>query len=132
MAVGVDWMTYVTGLETVDLNADGVVDINDCPYPLGTPSAKKWFYQVLDPWVRSTPPTKEAHDMYGDSVTGMYQGKPLVPGVAGPGQADFKYMVDKIRITQGLSYEAASKIAGKVKAAKYGPGPIRGLVYPKG
>ncbi len=132
MPVGVDWMMYVEDDGNNDLNEDGTVDIYDCPFPLGTPAAKRWFHEVLDPLVKSTQPTPEMKVMYGDSIKGVYKGKPLVPGVAGPGQGDFQYMVDSIRIKQGLSHQAAKAIAGKVKVMKYGPRPVHGIQYPKG
>ena len=91
-------------IKKFDMNKDGFLDANDCPFPHGSPEAKLWFKNILEPHVKGTM---------------EYMGKPLVPGEAGPGQGDFDYLVAKIQITQGLSYFSAAKIAGKVKAMMY-------------
>lgn len=110
---------YGNDLDRFDLNGDGDLTADDCPFPGGSLEAKLWWKNVLQPYVASQ--ATDAHVAeFGDSVVGAYQGKPLVPGVAGPGQGDFQYLVDKLRVTQGLSYSSAAKIAGKIKVMKYG------------
>lgn len=99
-----------------DLNGDGVLDIRDCPYPYGTTAAKKWWYSKIEPVVRAQA-TDTNKDIWGNTLTGVYKGKPLRPGPH-PGDGDWDYMVDKIKVTQGLSHENASNIAGKVLQRK--------------
>lgn len=106
-------------LEKFDLDGDGDIDANDCPFPGGSAEAKLWWRNILEPTLgQDIPPEIKAK--YGDKVVGMYQGKPLVPGEAGPGQGDFQLLVDKIKVTQGLSHGSAVKIAAKVKYRMYG------------
>ena len=102
-----------------DLNGDGDIDASDCPFPGGSTEAKLWWRNIMEPWVQSKIGPEHV-EQYGDSVVGVYKGKPLVPGEAGPGQGDFKFLVDKIRTIEGLSYNSAVKIAGKVKFRMYG------------
>lgn len=102
-----------------DLNSDGVLDASDCPFPGGSVEAKLWWRNVMEPFAHSDI-RSEWTEQYGDDVVGGYKGKPLVPGQAGSGQGDFQFLVDKIRITQGLSYQSAVKIAGKIKVTRFG------------
>lgn len=102
-----------------DLNGDNEINARDCPFVPGSAEAKLWFHNVLQPYVQSQV-TPELQAKHGDGLVGVYKGKPLIPGSAGPGEGDFRFLVDKIRVTQGLSYSSAVKIAGKVKAWKYG------------
>jgi len=110
---------FKTDFENFDLNGDGDISADDCPFPGGTAEAKLWWRNIMEPWVQSQIGTEHT-EQYGDSVVGVYKGKPLVPGEAGAGQGDFQFLVDKIRVTEGLSYSSAVKIAGKVKAVRYG------------
>lgn len=112
-------MKGIKSLEDLDLNMDGVIDVQDCPYPYGTQAAKKWFYNYLDPYTKSQI-TDEMRDQYGDAITGVYKGKLLIKG-PGPNQGDFDYLVDKIRCTQGLALDSARRIAGKVLYMKVAP-----------
>jgi len=102
-----------------DLNGDGLITVEDCPYPHGSPKAKLWWDQVVEPSTRADIPP-EVKAKYGDACKGIYKGKPLVPGVAGKGQGDFAYLVDKLRITKGVDLSTATKIAGKIKYKMYG------------
>jgi len=106
-------------MDRFDLDGDGQITANDCPFPAGSAEAKLWFRNILEPSITQNIP-QEFTDKYGDSVVGVYKGKPLVPGEAGSGQGDFQFLVDKIKITQGLSHMSAVKIAGKVKFMMYG------------
>ena len=106
-------------LDRFDFNGDGEITIADCPYEYGSPEAKLWWSNIMVPWVKSQ--ITDVHtEQYGDSVVGVYQGKPLVPGEIGPGQGDMQFLIDKIRVTKGLSYNSARNIAGKIKANIYG------------
>lgn len=102
-----------------DRDGDGVITKYDCPFPFGSPQAKIWWDQVVEPYVKTqiTPGMKA---QYGDAVTGAYKGKPLVPNQIGPGQGDFEFLVDKLQVKEHLSAEAALKIALKAKEMKYG------------
>jgi len=106
-------------MDRFDLDGDGSITANDCPFPGGSAEAKLWFRNILEPSVTQDIPD-EFTEKYGDKVVGVYKGKPLVPGEAGPGQGDFQFLVDKIKITQGLSHASAVKIAAKVKFSLYG------------
>lgn len=105
--------------DELDTNGDGILDIRDCPYEHGTPKAKIWWKEVMDPYTK-TQITEGMKTKYGDRVIGAYKGKPLVPGEAGRGQGDFDFLVDKLRCTRGLGIDAATKIAGKVTKTLYG------------
>ena len=106
-------------LEDLDYDRNGTLDADDCPFPGGSAEAKLWWRNVMEPYTQSQL-QPEWVEQYGDNVVGGYKGKPLVPGEAGSGQGDFIFLVDKIRITQGLSYQSAVKIAGKIKVSRYG------------
>lgn len=103
----------------LDTNGDGILDINDCPYEHGTPKAKLWWKNVMEPYAK-TQITDDMRVKYGDRVIGAYKGKPLVPGEAGRGQGDFNFFVDKLRVTKGYGLAKATKIAGKVNQTLYG------------
>ncbi len=102
-----------------DINGDGIITAQDCPYAYGTMEAKMWFAKVLEPATRHAI-TDEMKVQYGDKVTGAYYGKPLVPGEQGQGQGDYSFLVDKLMITQGIDKVSASSIAGKIRNMKYG------------
>ena len=106
-------------LDKYDLDGDGEITAEDCPFPPGGAEAKLWWQNVLEPYVKSTI-TDDMRSEYGDQVIGAYKGKALVPGQSGPGQGDFQFLVDKIKLTHGLSHFSAVKIAGKIKYLKYG------------
>lgn len=110
------------GFDDLDTNHDGIIDMHDCPFPLGSAKAKIWWKQVVEP-VAQSQTTEDMVAKYGDRVVGSYQGKPLVPGEAGHGQGDFQFLVDKLQVTRGLSPSAATKIAAKIKMDLYGGKP---------
>lgn len=112
-------LDFDNDLDRYDLNDDGTISARDCPFPAGTSEAKLWWNNIMEPYVQSQI-TPEMQAKYGDSVVGAYRGAPLVPGEAGAGQGDFQFLVDKIKVTQGLAHSSAVKIAGKVKFLKYG------------
>lgn len=114
-----DGIDFDVDHDKFDLDGDGDIDADDCPFPDGSAEAKLWWRNVMEPSAKHSIPD-EFRAKYGDSVVGVYKGKPLVPGQAGPGQGDFQFLVDKIRTTQGLSYQSAVKIAGKIKFNMYG------------
>jgi len=105
-------------LDHFDFDNDGEITAEDCPFDYGSAEAKLWWNNILEPFAKQSI-TDEMSSKYGDKVVGAYKGKALVPGEAGTGQGDFQFLVDKIRITQGLDYASAQKIAGKVKAMMY-------------
>lgn len=86
-----------------DTNGDGMIDVHDCPYPLGSKEAKLWWKQVET--------YSKAH--------GHFNGKPLIPG-PGPGQGDFDLLVNKLMVDRGLDHVSAVKIAGKVRHNLHG------------
>lgn len=106
-------------LDNLDLNNDGTLDADDCPFLYGSTESKLWWKNIMEPYAKSQSDPSWT-EQYGDKVAGGYKGKPLVPGEAGKNQADYDFLVDKIRITQGLSTLSAKKIAGKVFWSKYG------------
>lgn len=103
----------------VDINHDGVITWADCPFELGSAAAKKWWVTVVQPHTEAsiTPAIKAK---YGAKVVGVFNGKPLVPGEAGPGQGDFDFLVNKLVVTQGVDPSIARKIAAKVNHNLYG------------
>ena len=101
-----------------DVNHDGVLDIQDLPFEPGSEGAKLWFNKILVPYTEQSV-TPQMREEYGDSVVGAYQGKPLVPGVAGNGQGDFDFLAARIHATQGIPMDGAQRIAGKAYWATY-------------
>lgn len=106
-------------MDRFDLNHDGIITGADCPFPMGSPEAKLWWKNVLEPSLTNNI-SPEMKAKYGDKIVGVYEGKALVPGVSGVDQGDFRFLVDKLQVTQGLSYGSAVKIAAKVKHMLYG------------
>ena len=102
-----------------DFNGDSIITAEDCPYSYGSPAAKLWWKNILEPYTQNAV-TEDYVEKYGDHIIGVYKGKPLIPGESGAGQGDFDYLVDKIRITQGLDYQSATKIAGKIQLMRFG------------
>lgn len=112
-------IAWKTELNRFDFDGDKDIDIDDCPFEYGSAEAKLWWRNVLESHAQSQI-TPELSAKFGDKIVGVYHGKPLIPGEAGQGQGDFEFLVDKIRVTQGLDYVSAAKIAGKIKFTKYG------------
>jgi hypothetical protein len=97
-----------------DLNSDGDITADDCPFPPGSAEAKLWWRNIMEPYAKSQL-TDELRAEHGNAVVGVYKGKPLVPSSNASGTGDFQFLVDKIRYTHGLSYSSSVKIAGKIK-----------------
>lgn len=104
-------------LDTHDFNRDGELTSEDCPFDFGSPSAKLWWRNVMEPYASSNI-EPEWVDKYGDKLAGGYKGKPLVPGEIDKSSGNLEFFRDKIRITQGLSYVSSTKIAFKVLQTK--------------
>lgn len=109
---------FKADMDRFDLNGDGEITIRDCPFGYGSPEAKLWWKNIMEPYVEQQITTEQT-EQYGDRVVGAYKGRPLVPGEAGAGQGDFDFLVDKIQVTKGLSRNSAYNIAGKVKRMLY-------------
>jgi len=92
---------------------------SDIPFEPGSIAAKKAWSQV-EQLAHSPENVTKCKALGYEKGAGMYNNKPLVPGVAGPGQADFKFLVDKLIYHDGLEPTVASKIAGKIAWTKYG------------
>jgi len=104
----------------LDHDGSGHVDGLDCPFPPGSAEAKKWFYETVDPQVHQVNAALKAK--YGEKCTGMFNGKPLIPGVKGSAtdpQGDFDYMIFQLQTCQGVSEAAAQAIALKALSLKY-------------
>ena len=106
-------------IDRFDLNHDGQITAADNPFPNGSAEAKLWWKNVIDPHTHANI-SPELKAKYGEKIVGVYAGKALVPGEAGANQGDFQYLVDKLQVTQGLSYGSAMKIAAKIKHMLYG------------
>jgi hypothetical protein len=104
-----------------DINHDGQISAEDCPFEHGTTDAQVWWAKVMVPATKSYV-TTAMKKQYGEHVVGGYKGGALVPGEIGPGQKDFQFLIDKIQVTQGLDTDSATRIALAVKNAKYGKG----------
>ena len=102
----------------IDLNHDGVIDIHDCPFPLGSKQAISWFNSVLHPYLH-TQITAAMKAKYGAKVVGAYKGKPLVPGMAGRDQGDMTFLIHKL-IVSGISPGGAVTLAKSIASKKYG------------
>jgi len=110
-----------TDIDRLDMNSDGELTAEDCIYPHGSPEAKLWWKNIMEPYAKSQSDPAWT-EQYGDKVVGGYKGKPLVPGVKGSAsnpQGDFDFLSDKIKVTQGLSTLSAKKIAAKVMWSKF-------------
>ncbi len=77
----------------------------------GSQEAKTWWIEHVETPSKAAI-TPELKAKWGDKLTGMYEGKPLIPG-PGADHGDMNYLVDKLIITQGLSPEVATKIVAK-------------------
>lgn len=100
-----------------DLNHDGVISGSDIPYPAGSIKAKQaWL--TIEKLCRSPELVAKAQKINPDAY-GMYEGKVLVKGQAGPGQADFDLLRDKLIWYSGYDPIVATKIAGKIKAGLF-------------
>ena len=97
-----------------DLNQDGFIDINDCPYQFGTAMAKLWFHTVLIPSVKASI-TPEMKAKSGDDAVGVYQGKAIVPLKLGKSLGDMRLLIDRFQICDGFSKFKAEALATKVK-----------------
>lgn len=89
-----------------DTNHDGVVDVRDLPQGVhpGTKAAKLWWQKVED---------------HAEKV-GKFNGESIIHGQVGPGAAKWNMLVTKLQVVNGLSHESALRVAGKIKAMKYG------------
>ena len=112
-------INWKADIDRFDMDGDGDIDADDCPFSYGSAEAKLWWKNILESAVQSKV-TPDLITQHGDNIVGVYHGKPLIPGEAGKGQGDFEFLVDKIRITQGLDHVSASKIAGKIRFKKHG------------
>jgi hypothetical protein len=109
-------------LENFNSNGDKELNCEDCPFDSDTFFARRWFDKVMMPWTESQV-TPELKEQYGDNLTGMYQGRPLIPGSLGTPdapQGDFQLLVDKLKLTQGFDQESADRIASSVMRKLYG------------
>lgn len=102
-----------------DVDSDGDITIDDCPFRPGSYKAKLWWSNVVEPHIKSQI-TDEMSQQYGDKIVGVYNGKILIPGEAGKGQGDFEFLKDKLQVTQGLTETSATRIAAKIKWGLYG------------
>jgi hypothetical protein len=116
-----DGFSFDGNISKFDVDGDRELTIEDAP-PHGSVEAKIWWKKVMEPYCRSQI-TPEMKQIFGDKVIGAYQGKALVPGEPGSDarpQNDFGFLVDKLRVTQGLDLFSAQKVAGKINQMKYG------------
>ena len=90
-------------LDNLDLNHDGKLTIDDCSFSFGSWPAKLWVEKILKPYV---------------TETGQYNNLPLDEG------GRFQYLRDSIRISHGLSFKAASKVAGRIEGYEGDTGRI--------
>lgn len=115
-----DVSTHVSGAEKAgvkhDFNSNGEVDVSDCPFPPGSSDAKAWWADNVDAKLQDNV-TPEMKAKYGDSCTGAFNGRPLVPGVRGQDQGDAEYLIVKAQVCEGVSPVSAAKIASKVVSA---------------
>ena len=98
-----------------DINGDGNITVEDCPFEPGTQDAKTWWADNVDAKLAENI-TPEMKAQYGDRVVGAFNGKPLVPGERSLDHGDSWYMSTKLKVTEGLSAAAAKKVAAKVLA----------------
>jgi len=82
IAEALDGDADFTTIDKFDFNGDGEITADDCPFQRGSPEAKLWWNNVLEPYVTSRD-LSQYQEQYGDNVVGEYKGKPLVPGVKG-------------------------------------------------
>lgn len=102
-------LNSIFDFDNPDADDDGYLDL---PFEPGSPEAKEAWHQI-DQEAHSTENIQEARDMGYNNATGMYKGKPLVPG-PGANQSDYQFLVDKLIWYDGYSPYTAQKIAGKV------------------
>ena len=101
-----------------DVN-DHAGDAHALPFNPGTVEAKSWWKtHIEDKLADNITPAMKAK--YGSKVVGAYKGLALVPNSQGSDQGDFIHLRDKIMVEQGLSEASATKVAAKIKIAKYG------------
>lgn len=109
---------YTGDISVWDFNGDGDITAVDCPWDHGSLKAKDWWLDVLIPHVKAQV-TPELQAQY-PGIEGVYKGKPLIPGEAGPGQGDFDLLKDRFRIIDGLEEVEARRLTGWIKYQKYG------------
>jgi hypothetical protein len=101
-----------------DNNGDSHISGNDIPYEPGTLEAKQAWMKI-EQLAHSPAMIAKAKALGIDHPVGMYMGKPLVPGEAGPGQSDFQMLKDRLIYYDGYSPDVATKIAARVKYKLY-------------
>lgn len=105
----------------VDADHNGVVDNIDGTGQIqpGSEGAKK-IWQQIDKDAHSAENMAKAKALTGqEGAKGMFMGKALVPGHAGPNEGDFNFFVNKLVWNDGYSPEVAKKIAWAAKEKLY-------------
>jgi hypothetical protein len=96
----------------VDKNGDGHLSAADVPFPPGSLEAKKAWAQI-DAQPHSPEMVAKAKKLGFEKATGMYMGKPLVPGPEGN---DVDFWKDRLIVKNGLDPQVAQKLVDKAIA----------------
>ncbi len=100
-----------------DLNGDGQLTADDCPFETGSAKAQVWFSKILQPYVQSQA-THELMQKFQDTdhpVVGVYKGKALVAGEQGENLGKLDYTIDRLILTKGMSHQGAVRVAQMIK-----------------
>lgn len=118
------------GMKLLDIDGDGQPDGVELIDPStgnaiqpGSAEAKKLWAKV-DADAHSAENVAKAKALSGsDNATGMWMGRPLVPGMNNPNdvpEGDFQYLTQKLIWDGGHDPTTAKKIAASVKRKLYG------------
>ncbi len=106
-----------------DLNGDGQLTVDDCPFEMGSPKAQWWFSNILKPYTQQQV-TEEVTEKFGDKqVVGVYKGKALIPGDQNDDLSKqhgaLDYVKDRLMVTKGMSPQGAARVAQLIKNPVY-------------
>ena len=84
----------------------------------GSPQAKK-LWNEIEHAAHSSQSIEIAKAAGYPDATGWYKGGPLRPG-SNPEDTDFIFLVDKLHIHDGYSFDVSTKVASSIKMKLYG------------
>lgn len=106
-------------LTRYDLNGDGQLTADDCPFEPGSTKAQLWFSNILKPYIQGQL-TEDITAKFSDQqVVGVYKGKALVAGDPDNRLGSLDYVKDRLVLTRGMSPPGADRIAHLIKNPIY-------------
>ncbi len=102
-------------LSKYDRNGDGELTSDDCPFEPGSGKAQLWFSKVLQPYVKQQVSQEIMEKFPDQTVVGVYKGKALIPGDPDNPNGKLDYVVDRLKVTKGMSTQGAERVAKLVR-----------------